>query len=181
MWDSSSDTRYLVLPQRPAGTDGLSERDLAALVTRDAMIGTGVVSVTGGVSTSTDILGADANGPAALPRRNGELVFAAPWESRAFGAAVAMSQSGIYRFDELRDLLIEEIGHWERTHGSDGRRLELLRALAGGAGTSSGAAQPARHRRDRGAHAHDRSASGRTSTATRLIDGTTAGHQRPSP
>ena len=44
VWDSSSDTRYLVLPQRPAGTEGLSERDLAALVTRDAMIGTGVVA-----------------------------------------------------------------------------------------------------------------------------------------
>ena len=72
------------------------------------------------MSTSTDILGADANGPAALPRRNGELVFAAPWESRAFGVALAMSQSGIYRLDELRDLLIEEIDHWERTHGSDG-------------------------------------------------------------
>jgi nitrile hydratase len=46
VWDSSSDTRYLVLPQRPAGTDGLSERELAALVTRDAMIGTGIVSST---------------------------------------------------------------------------------------------------------------------------------------
>jgi nitrile hydratase subunit alpha len=46
VWDSSSDTRYLVLPQRPAGTEGLSEHDLAALVTRDAIIGTGVVSVT---------------------------------------------------------------------------------------------------------------------------------------
>jgi nitrile hydratase len=44
VWDSSSDTRYLVLPQRPAGTEHLSESDLAALVTRDAMIGTGVVS-----------------------------------------------------------------------------------------------------------------------------------------
>jgi nitrile hydratase subunit alpha len=44
IWDSSSDARYLVLPQRPTGTDGWSERDLAALVTRDAMIGTGLVS-----------------------------------------------------------------------------------------------------------------------------------------
>ncbi|MEE2853751.1 MAG: nitrile hydratase subunit alpha [Actinomycetota bacterium] len=44
IWDSSSDARYLVLPQRPAGTDGMSERELAALVTRDAMIGTGIVS-----------------------------------------------------------------------------------------------------------------------------------------
>lgn len=39
VWDSSADVRYLVLPQRPEGTEGLSEEDLAALVTRDSMIG----------------------------------------------------------------------------------------------------------------------------------------------
>jgi nitrile hydratase len=39
VWDSSAEVRYLVLPQRPAGTDGLSEDELAVLVTRDAMIG----------------------------------------------------------------------------------------------------------------------------------------------
>ena len=39
VWDSSAEARYLVLPQRPADTDGLSEEELAALVTRDAMIG----------------------------------------------------------------------------------------------------------------------------------------------
>jgi nitrile hydratase len=39
VWDSSAEVRYLVLPLRPAGTDGLSEDQLAALVTRDAMIG----------------------------------------------------------------------------------------------------------------------------------------------
>ncbi len=44
VWDSSSEMRYWVLPQRPAGTEGLSEKELAALVTRDAMIGTGVVT-----------------------------------------------------------------------------------------------------------------------------------------
>jgi nitrile hydratase len=42
VWDSSSDLRYLVLPQRPAGTDGLGEDELAALVTRESMIGTGL-------------------------------------------------------------------------------------------------------------------------------------------
>jgi nitrile hydratase len=40
VWDSSAEIRYLVLPEQPAGTVGLSEEDLAALVTRDAMIGT---------------------------------------------------------------------------------------------------------------------------------------------
>jgi len=39
VWDSSAELRYLVLPQRPEGTDGLSEEELAALVTRDHMIG----------------------------------------------------------------------------------------------------------------------------------------------
>lgn len=42
VWDSTAETRYLVLPQRPAGTDGWSEEQLAALVTRDSMIGTGL-------------------------------------------------------------------------------------------------------------------------------------------
>jgi len=40
VWDSSAEIRYMVLPERPAGTEGKSEAELAALVTRDAMIGT---------------------------------------------------------------------------------------------------------------------------------------------
>jgi len=39
VWDSSAEVRYLVLPERPAQTEGLSEDELAALVTRDSMIG----------------------------------------------------------------------------------------------------------------------------------------------
>jgi nitrile hydratase len=39
VWDSSSEVRYMVLPERPAGTEGWSEERLAGLVTRDAMIG----------------------------------------------------------------------------------------------------------------------------------------------
>src|SRR5579864_4528077 len=39
VFDSSADIRYLVLPQRPSGTDGMSEEELAALVTRDSLIG----------------------------------------------------------------------------------------------------------------------------------------------
>lgn len=41
VWDSTAETRYIVLPMRPAGTEGWSEERLAALVTRDSMIGTG--------------------------------------------------------------------------------------------------------------------------------------------
>ncbi len=43
VWDSNSDMRYLVLPMRPAGTDKLSAKQLAALVTRDSMIGTALL------------------------------------------------------------------------------------------------------------------------------------------
>ena len=39
VWDSSAENRYLVLPQRPEGTENLSEEELAGLVTRDAMVG----------------------------------------------------------------------------------------------------------------------------------------------
>jgi len=39
VWDSSSEVRYFVLPERPEGTDDLSDEELAALVTRDAMVG----------------------------------------------------------------------------------------------------------------------------------------------
>jgi nitrile hydratase len=42
VWDSTAEIRYLVLPQRPTGTDGWDEEKLAALVTRDSMIGTGL-------------------------------------------------------------------------------------------------------------------------------------------
>jgi nitrile hydratase len=42
IWDSTAEVRYLVLPQRPVGAEHLSERELASLVTRDSMIGTGL-------------------------------------------------------------------------------------------------------------------------------------------
>jgi len=45
VWDSTAELRYLVLPERPAGTERMSEDELAALVTRDAMIGVGKVTL----------------------------------------------------------------------------------------------------------------------------------------
>ncbi|OYX41980.1 MAG: nitrile hydratase subunit alpha [Rhodobacterales bacterium 32-67-9] len=42
VWDSTAEVRYLVIPMRPAGTEGLDEAALARLVTRDSMIGTGL-------------------------------------------------------------------------------------------------------------------------------------------
>ncbi len=47
VWDSSAEVRYLVLPQRPAGSEGLAEQELAALVTRDSMIGVGLPDAPG--------------------------------------------------------------------------------------------------------------------------------------
>jgi nitrile hydratase subunit alpha len=47
VWDSSAEVRYLVVPMRPAGTDGWTEDALAALVTRDSMIGTAVPAAPG--------------------------------------------------------------------------------------------------------------------------------------
>ncbi len=48
-------------------------------------------------------------GEAALPRKNGELVFAAPWEGRAFGLAVLLSEKGAYAWDDFRTRLVDEI------------------------------------------------------------------------
>jgi nitrile hydratase subunit alpha len=45
VWDSTAETRFLVLPMRPAGTEGWSEEQLAEIVTRDSMIGTGLPKV----------------------------------------------------------------------------------------------------------------------------------------
>lgn len=52
---------------------------------------------------------ADLDGKAALPRRNGELVFQAPWEGRAFGMAVALNEKGEYQWNEFRSSLVSAI------------------------------------------------------------------------
>ncbi|NEK86792.1 nitrile hydratase subunit alpha [Blastococcus saxobsidens] len=50
VWDSTAEMRYLVIPLRPEGTDGMSEERLAELVTRDSMIGTGLVHAPSGAA-----------------------------------------------------------------------------------------------------------------------------------
>ena len=52
-------------------------------------------------------------GTAALPRKNGELVFEAPWEGRAFGLAVAMSDRRHFGWEEFRERLVGEIAQAE--------------------------------------------------------------------
>jgi nitrile hydratase len=49
VWDSSSEMRYMVLPERPPGTESLGEADLVPLVTRDALIGVAHVQAPAGV------------------------------------------------------------------------------------------------------------------------------------
>jgi nitrile hydratase accessory protein len=53
---------------------------------------------------------ANLGGNAALPRKNGELVFVAPWEGRVFGMAVILHEKGVYPWDDFRAELVDEIG-----------------------------------------------------------------------
>jgi nitrile hydratase accessory protein len=61
---------------------------------------------------TADVL--DHDGPAAPPRRNGELVFDAPWESRLFGLTMSLHRAGRFDWEEFRRFLIDEIREWER-------------------------------------------------------------------
>jgi len=70
----------------------------------------------GGHADATYLL--DSAGPAAPPRDNGELVFAAPWESRAFGVALALHESGRIDWEDFRRSLTGEIAAWEAAHPS---------------------------------------------------------------
>jgi nitrile hydratase len=53
VWDSTAEIRYLVLPRRPAGTEGMDEEALAELVTRDSMIGVGLAKARADGSQAT--------------------------------------------------------------------------------------------------------------------------------
>lgn len=63
----------------------------------------------GGRGLTVDRVVAVMAGSAALPRRNGELVFDEPWQGRAFGMAVALHESGVYGWEEFRRALIAHI------------------------------------------------------------------------
>src|SRR3712207_5102858 len=66
-------------------------------------------------SAAPDRQDADMEGPSALPRKNGELVFEAAWEGRVFGLATALHSEQRFAWDEFRDRLIEEIAEADRT------------------------------------------------------------------
>ncbi|MGH9123449.1 MAG: nitrile hydratase accessory protein [Acidimicrobiales bacterium] len=109
----------------------------------------------------------DIEGLAAPPRRNGELAFSEPWESRAFGLAVALDAAGVIEWEAFRQRLITAVGAWEATHapGADSwsywrcwqDALETLLAAEGVLGdhevddrSEALAARPAGHDHDHG-------------------------------
>jgi nitrile hydratase accessory protein len=55
----------------------------------------------------------DIEGPATPPRSNGELVFAEPWESRAFGMAVSLYEAGAFTWPQFQGALVARIAAWE--------------------------------------------------------------------
>jgi Nitrile hydratase beta subunit len=61
------------------------------------------------VSAPSAAVTLDVDGPAAPPRANGELVFAAPWESRAFGLVLTLVGAGRLRYEDFRTRLIARI------------------------------------------------------------------------
>jgi nitrile hydratase accessory protein len=72
----------------------------------------------------------DSSGPAAPPRDNGELVFAAPWESQVFGVAMALHEAGNFDWEDFRQALIAEIAAWEAV-GRDGGDWSYYRCWLG--------------------------------------------------
>ena len=86
----------------------------------------------------------DLDGPAAPPRKNGEIVFAEPWESRLFGLTMTLHDAGAFTWDEFRSRLVNEIYNaeadperyaywrcWQRAFESllDAKRLCVARDL----------------------------------------------------
>ena len=61
----------------------------------------------------------DIEGPAAPPRSNGELVFAEPWEGRAFGLAMTLNARGVFDWEDFRQRLIATIAEAERDPDPD--------------------------------------------------------------
>jgi nitrile hydratase accessory protein len=65
------------------------------------------------MTTPTPTLELDIEGPGAPPRSNGELVFAEPWEGRAFGLTMALVHAGTISYETFRGALIEQIATWQ--------------------------------------------------------------------
>jgi nitrile hydratase accessory protein len=70
-----------------------------------------------GRALSVDRVVAVMEGQAALPRKNGELVFEEPWQGRVFGMAVALHERGLFEWEEFRQTLIARIAETEAGPG----------------------------------------------------------------
>ena len=70
-----------------------------------------------GAPLTVDQVMSRMEGPAALPRRNGELVFEEPWQGRVFGMAIALHEQGAYEWEEFRQALIHRIAAAEQRGG----------------------------------------------------------------
>ena len=66
-----------------------------------------------GKKTGVKQLISNMDGQAALPRKNGILVFQSPWESKTFGMTIALHENGLYDWEEFRKLLIRHIKEWQ--------------------------------------------------------------------
>ena len=84
---------------------------------------------------------ADLAGSTAVPRRNGELVFDAPWQGRVFGMAVALSEQGVFAWEEFRHALIRKIATAE-ARGGDFRYYDAWLAAFEGVLAGRGILRP---------------------------------------
>ncbi len=100
---------------------------------------------------TTQIVELDIGGPVAPPRSNGELVFAEPWEGRAFGLVMALVHGQAISYETFRTALIERIGAWEAAPVGEGfhyyrcwlQALEQVLAEAGRVSTEEARARAA--------------------------------------
>jgi nitrile hydratase accessory protein len=73
-----------------------------------------------GTSDGADRVVADMSGAEAMPRKNGELIFEAPWQGRAFGMAVALNEGQAYEWDEFRSELMVQIARADASGDASG-------------------------------------------------------------
>jgi len=83
------------------------------------------------MTSELDVPTLDADGPAAPPRANGELVFEHPWQSRVFATTMALCDAGAITYDAFRDRLIAEIGRRSGTDEVDAYWASWQDALEG--------------------------------------------------
>jgi hypothetical protein len=109
VWDSTAEVRYLVLPMRPEGSERLSEDELAALVTRDSMIGTGLpllpprtlpAEIAMTHVSHADLGGTTGHGP--IVNEPEDERFHAGWEPRVLAVTLAMGATGLWNIDMSR-------------------------------------------------------------------------------